>query len=261
MSGIGSLIAGKSDAKLSKLTIHAFQLAEQEKQDEKANLETVDTKKEFIAYYNPNTFSAKYGIEYESDARYGDIKVSALFKKYTTTTYSFSLSIDGTGASIPQGASAKPQRKEDGTLDTSFVNAQIENFKKVAYYYDGETHRPSFLSLVWGGTIAPKCVLTSLGITYDLFAPDGNPLRAILACEFQEYSYRELTDAEKNNKSPDMTHIRTVQQGDKLPLMCEAIYGDARLYLEVARYNRLTNYRNLKPGQKIYFPPLVPFKA
>lgn len=45
-----------------------------------------------------------------------------------------------------------------------------------------------------------------------------------------------------------MTHIRVVAAGDNLPLMCERIYGDSRHYLWVADHNRLTDFRNLRPG-------------
>jgi len=34
------------------------------------------------------------------------------------------------------------------------------------------------------------------------------------------------------------------------------IYGDSKYYLEVARANKLINFRKLKIGQKIFFPPL-----
>ncbi len=44
--------------------------------------------------------------------------------------------------------------------------------------------------------------------------------------------------------------------GDKLPLMCFAVYGDARHYLDVARVNGLADFRALVPGQQLLFPPL-----
>ena len=57
-------------------------------------------------------------------------------------------------------------------------------------------------------------------------------------------------------KSPDLTHIRTVQSGDTLPLLAKAMYGSSRYYLVVAEANGLDDFRNLKPGTKLFFPPL-----
>ena len=38
--------------------------------------------------------------------------------------------------------------------------------------------------------------------------------------------------------------------------MCFKIYGDPRYYLDVARANRIDNFRKLTPGTRIFFPPL-----
>uniref|UniRef100_A0AAU6WLI4 LysM domain-containing protein n=1 Tax=Chryseobacterium endophyticum TaxID=1854762 RepID=A0AAU6WLI4_9FLAO len=56
--------------------------------------------------------------------------------------------------------------------------------------------------------------------------------------------------------SPDLTHKRTIQDGDTLPLMTERIYGDSKYYLEVAKVNNLINFRQLVPGEELYFPPI-----
>jgi nucleoid-associated protein YgaU len=278
MSGFFSeIIADFNTGAVSKLTITGFGLADETEEQtvDGKSVKVIKNAKEtgaagkFVAYYNPATFTSDYAIEYQDDKELGDTKISALFNKYTTTTYGFDLLLDGTKASIPNGWSvegkdAVPSLSPGNTIPAdskTFVQDQIALFKQVAYDYNSQTHRPNFLELSWGGMLVPRCVLTTLGISYDLFDANGNPLRAKLACKFKEFSTRPLTDAEKNSKSPDMTHVRTVRQGDKLPLMCERIYGDAKLYLEVARYNGLTNYRKLEPGQKLYFPPLLASKS
>jgi len=81
-------------------------------------------------------------------------------------------------------------------------------------------------------------------------------LRAIGKAKFSESISPKLEAAEKKNESPDVTHKRTVQAGDTLPLMTERIYGDSKYYLEVAKINNLVNFRQLKPGQELFFPPL-----
>lgn len=51
--------------------------------------------------------------------------------------------------------------------------------------------------------------------------------------------------------SQDMSHLVTVRAGDTLPLLCKRIYSDPAYYMEVARVNRLVNFRNV-----LRFPPL-----
>jgi hypothetical protein len=47
-----------------------------------------------------------------------------------------------------------------------------------------------------------------------------------------------------------------VVAGDTLPLLCFQIYQESKYYVEVARINRLDDFRNLEPGRQILFPPL-----
>jgi len=37
----------------------------------------------------------------------------------------------------------------------------------------------------------------------------------------------------------------------------EMINGDDKYYLEVARINNITSFRQLKPGTEIFFPPIA----
>jgi Contractile injection system tube protein len=210
----------------------------------------------FSVYYNPTTFVATYGITYNDKKKIAESNGELPFNVYNPVTYTFDLMFDGTGASQPSGAPPSGT-VVDGKLD---VDSAIKEFMDLCYGFDGTIHRPRFLSLIWGETMQARVLLTGVTVTKDLFSSDGKTLRAKLACSFKGFSDKALADAEKRKSSPDMTHARVVLQGDKLPLMCESIYGKPDLYLQVARYNNLSNYRNLKPGQKIFFPPLVTSK-
>jgi nucleoid-associated protein YgaU len=54
-----------------------------------------------------------------------------------------------------------------------------------------------------------------------------------------------------------MTHEYIVIAGDTLPALTNNIYGDSKYYLKVATYNKLDNFRQLVPGTKLLFPPLI----
>ena len=111
--------------------------------------------------------------------------------------------------------------------------------------------------LVWGTTVNFRCRLTKLDIEYSLFAPNGTPLRAKLSVGFEQYLSPKRVAQEGDPSSPDLTHVRTVVAGDSLPLMCHRIYGDGKYYIEVAKVNDLTDFRQLQPGSRITFPPLA----
>ncbi|MFT6971255.1 MAG: hypothetical protein ACJAXX_001824 [Roseivirga sp.] len=49
----------------------------------------------------------------------------------------------------------------------------------------------------------------------------------------------------------------TVKEGDQLPELCQQIYNDQSYYIQVARYNGLDKFRNLKAGSALIFPPMV----
>ena len=82
-------------------------------------------------------------------------------------------------------------------------------------------------------------------------------LRAELGAIFISDEEAERTLAKEDKKSPDLTHVRIAREGDTLPLLASAVYGSSAYYLDVARFNKLDNFRSLTAGQQIVFPPLV----
>ena len=56
--------------------------------------------------------------------------------------------------------------------------------------------------------------------------------------------------------SPDLTHLRTVTEGENLPLMAQEIYRDPKHYFEVAKANDLDSFRKIDSGQQLQFPPI-----
>jgi nucleoid-associated protein YgaU len=109
--------------------------------------------------------------------------------------------------------------------------------------------------LFWG-SLAFSARLTDYSLTYTLFKPDGTPLRAKADVTFAHYQSPELISQLEDRQSPDITHHIVVKAGDTLPVLCERVYGDNRHYIDVARHNRLVDFRHLMPGRKLVFPPL-----
>jgi nucleoid-associated protein YgaU len=121
--------------------------------------------------------------------------------------------------------------------------------------YNGDEHKPNYVMISWGSLLF-KGSLVEMSVEFKLFRSDGTPLRAIAKAKFKGFVEDDLRVAKENKNSPDLTHYRVVRAGETLPLMAYRIYGDSSYYLAVAKANGLSNFRNLQPGQEIYFPPI-----
>ncbi len=224
-----------NDSQLTKLRVIAYK-------DPQFNEKVSDG--EFTSLLNPEKYTFKYAIESNNDQAAGTSDLSPKFNKKLPEDLELDFLFDRTGV-ISQVSSA-----EEGIIE------DIEKFKKVILDYSGEEHKPYYLIISWG-TLLFKGSLTEMSIEFKLFKPNGAPLRAVAKAKFQGFVEDDLRVAMENNQSPDLTHVRTVKDGDTLPLMSYRIYGDSKYYLEVARANNIGNFRKLETGTRIFFPPLA----
>ncbi|WP_340065868.1 LysM peptidoglycan-binding domain-containing protein [Ascidiimonas aurantiaca] len=189
---------------------------------------------------NPASYTHNYQVRYDNSIPQGAPGTTLKFKGIPPETISFEAYFDATGAI------------ENNTVP---VKTQLDQFKKVCFVYNGSIHEPNYLIVSWGSLVF-KCKLTSLDVNYTLFKKDGTPLRAKVNVKFEEAIDANLIAREANNKSPDLTHMVIVKEGDTLPLICYDVYGDCSYYIQVAKFNNLPNFRNIKPGTKLYMPPI-----
>jgi len=202
---------------------------------------------EYVAQVNPEKVGFKYQIELEEQQGQGTSGSQPRFGRTKPEELTFQFLFDATGAvPMPDGSNA---------VDPEGVQGRIDAFKRVVLQYNGEEHKPNNLKLIWGKLLF-KCVLNELNLEYTLFRADGTPLRASATAKFVGYIEDALRLAEERRQSPDVTHLRLVHDGDALQQHVVAIYGDPGLYLEVARANRLVNFRRLTTGQTLFFPPV-----
>jgi nucleoid-associated protein YgaU len=204
---------------------------------------------EFQVLMNPEKYARDYKILYNDVQPQGKSSGSPEYNKTKSDQVSFELIFDATGA-VPPVDPGKPVSAKNGIED------QIDAFLKLVFDYNGNTHSPNFLRLLWG-RFSFDCRLTKLKFDYTLFRPDGVALRAKAAVTFEEYTNKVELAKEENNNSPDLTHVRTVNAGSTLPNMCYEIYGSSALYLQVAAVNGLTDFRALTVGSELVFPPLA----
>ncbi len=206
---------------------------------------SVDTTIAFKVLLNPADVKHVCGITYSKEKTMGQASFDPQFSAVNMETLSFSLVLDGTGV-VPL---AVGEQFRD-------VKTQVETLNKVVYKYEGTKHEPGRVRLLWG-TLIFFGRMQSMTTSYTLFKPSGAPLRAKVELSFAGAMSKQESQLSSNLSSPDLTHLVEVRDGDTLPLLCNRIYGDPGYYLDVARFNQLTDFRAIKPGAKLHFPPLA----
>jgi len=224
--------------KLEKMLILAF--ADSEKAESGGVKEADDS---FEALINPESYTLDYKLKFSESGQGQGTSGKQLKYEYTEPEeITFEFLFDNTG--IIDG---KPRES---------IAADIKKFKSVVIEYKGDAHEPRHFKLVWGENSIFKGRVTEVSLTYKLFKPDGTPIRAVAKVKFKSSIEEQKRAAKENKSSPDLTHVRSVKAGDTLPLMCYGIYGDPAFYIQIAEKNGLGNFRSLKPGTNIEFPPI-----
>lgn len=200
----------------------------------------------FQVWINPAQYTRTYRVCYNDRQAQGSPGGSPDFNRTLADTVNLELVFDGTGVV----AGLLP-----GLPPTDGVAAQVDAFRKLVFDYDGKIHSPRFLQLVWG-TMLFRCRLSEFEVSYTLFKPDGTPLRAKVKATFVAYTAEVELAKLARKSSPDLTHVRTVREGDTLPLLCREVYGSGAWYPRVARANGLPGFRDLPVGTRLIFPPL-----
>ena len=197
---------------------------------------------------NPESYRRKFSVVHNNQIAPGTGLASPVYDHTEAEVLSFELVFDATGV-LPSMLTGYVPSTTDG------VDKALDAFKGVVLAYKGSLHSPNYVRITWGSLVF-EGVLTDLLIAYTLFKPDGTPLRARADCTFQSYTDPDEARRLEDRRSPDLTHLVTVQEGETLPLLCDRVYGDSSRYLQVARVNGLRAFRTLEPGLNLYFPPL-----
>ena len=142
------------------------------------------------------------------------------------------------------------------SLEVTSTKTWVHHFLRLCWIPPDDEHEPLWLKIDWAGVKFP-CRLSSVEIKYTRFNRKGEPTAAELDIAFKGDCSTKRENLVNNFSSPDLTHMRIVNSGDTLPLLCQQIYGDSSYYPTVAQANGLDNFRNLQLGQKLYFPPLT----
>lgn len=191
---------------------------------------------------NPESIKLQRAIEYNEQQAPDSSSASQKYKSTPSDKLNFEIVIDCTGI-----------------VDAKRINmaTEIAALEKIVFTYNGKIHRPNFVKIQWGKNITFKGVLVSFDTSYTLFRPDGSPLRAKISLGFSQYISPSTLSKKQASTSPDITHLVTVEDGMTLPQLCNRVWHDEKNYVQVAKYNGLNKFRNLKGIQELIFPPII----
>ncbi len=195
----------------------------------------------FVAMFNPDKLALQEEIQWSPDCVSGQENSDFKYLKTSARTFSIDLMIDGTGVNT------------DGVKIP--VPAQVLLFRTITNRINGKEHHPNLLMLQYGPIII-DCVLKNYTVTYTAFDMFGIPIRAKIQATFAERVPSGLGSILSNLSSPDLTHRVQVREFDLLPLLTFNIYKNQDYYLQVARANKLKNFRKLQAGTTLEFPPI-----
>lgn len=191
---------------------------------------------------NPESIKWDRSIEYNNQQAPDSSSGSQKYQSTPSDKLSFDIVIDCTGI------------VDSKRMD---LTAEIEALKNIVYTYNGDIHRPNFVKVQWGKDIVFKGVLGSFDTSYTFFRPDGSPLRAKISLAFSQYISVKTLEKKQKKASPDVSHLVTVVEGMSLPQLCQNIWNDDTNYVQVAQFNDLNKFRNLKGIEKLVFPPII----
>lgn len=228
--------------KLTELTISSYSKPVRDK-----------ATKTFGVMFNPSDYTLSYAASYDDTSTAGSGSRQQIYRSTDSSSLNLKLVFDnGPPGDLPIKALVGFGSGRSKVLS---IPDRVDEFRKLTIEMKGELHQPSYLKIQWGEMIY-DCRLTSLSVNYTHFDRKGVALRAVLNCTFIHDDFVPYLNAKENKQSPDLTHFHGVIAGDSLPAITEEMYGDPRYYLQLAKWNRLDNFRKLQPGQQLQCPPL-----
>lgn len=242
--------------KLNKLKIRSF--LDQERKTPKLIDRVKDfftQKHTFEVMFNPESYSFTYKNEYQRAQGINTAGRTARYSLTKTRELSLKIILDDTSFSSGLLSGVSSSLVTTKIIPFKDIHDRVELFLDLTARMEGDIHEPPYLRLEWGDLFF-DCRLESVTVNYTLFNRSGKAIRAELDTVFIEDLNPDKLNALYRKSSPDLTHQRTVRAGDKLTLMTDEIYGSPSYYLRVAQANKLNNFRQLRSGKTLSFPPI-----
>jgi hypothetical protein len=125
----------------------------------------------------------------------------------------------------------------------------------------GSRSAPPKVTFRWGAVDTFKAVCTSLTVAFQLFKPNGEPIRADVKLDLKQADDASTASSNSANKGQNPTTqslagagVHTVQDGDSLPSIAYRAYGDANRWRAIAEANDIDDPLHLRRGTALMLP-------
>jgi nucleoid-associated protein YgaU len=122
---------------------------------------------------------------------------------------------------------------------------------------------PPLVTFRWGAMDNFKAVCTSLTVAYQLFKPNGEPIRANVQLALTQADKASTASSGSANRPGNPTTramsgigAHTVRDGDSLPSIAYRAYGDATRWRAIAEANDIDDPLRLRRGTPLVLPRL-----
>jgi Contractile injection system tube protein/LysM domain len=122
---------------------------------------------------------------------------------------------------------------------------------------------PPLVTFQWGEMIPFKAACTSLTIAFQLFKPNGTPIRADVKLALTQAETATSASANSKNKKGNPTTrsegglgVHVVKDGDSLQSLAHRTYGDPNRWRLIAEANGVDNPFHLRRGKTLNLPRL-----
>jgi hypothetical protein len=207
----------------------------------------------FTLQLNPEQFSVEYDTTEEQlgegePGTASGVPLSGRTRAYTKQKLSLNFLVDNTGI-LPNAPSGMSMFSMGGSISDA-----MDTLYKATVKPTSDSHKAPYVHVEWGDSIDLKGKVTNLSIEYVRFNSSGGPTRAKVQLVVEEEV--DETVISRQFQSPDITRMPTIREGDTLVALCNEFYDDPSYFIQVANLNDLPNFRKLKVGSVIRFPPL-----
>ena len=209
----------------------------------------------------------------------GGETITVLFNptEYTitkTNTWNFK-EVQGSSLPPPEFGGGQPRQislsllLDNAVLEESQSVLQItQKLFKMMEVADGQPAAgaraaPPYITFRWGAVDTFKAVCTSLTCTYQLFEPNGDPIRADIKLDLKQAEPASTASANSANLGTNPTTrsagdagVHLVKDGDSLPSIAYRAYGDATRWRRIAEANDIDDPLRLRRGTPLTVPRL-----
>jgi hypothetical protein len=148
--------------------------------------------------------------------------------------------------------------------DQLFAMMEVDPSLSQAAGTNRNAGRPPMLTFVWGRTAGFRAVAKQLSVQYTLFDVDGSPLRAQARLTLVQAERATDGTSGRADRPPGQnpttraiggvsTHV--VRDGDSLPSIAYAAYGDPTAWRRIAEANDIVNPLALRRATELLIPP------